>query len=195
MNASTTKNISLYIPRIFGNITEEMIKSTFEKSRIGKVNHVDIVSKLDSKFNPYFCAYVHFDYWFDNVASKNFYENVLNPEKEAKIFYNDPWYWKVYENKSTKQIVNGRKICLDLKTSAEEPISDPDEEMEQILDEMDDCELEEMLSEMEIYEQVMERYPQDLEHAMKYIEYLENNIDYLHNAIDYYMYCPPQFVC
>ena len=112
---SSINNISLYIPHVFANISKEFIAETFEKLRIGKVLNIDFVSKL-GKDAPYNTAYVHFEYWYDNTAAYNFQERVLNPEKEARIIYDEPWYWIVLENKAKKHVSGDRKpriaLCL-----------------------------------------------------------------------------------
>ena len=105
---SSIINMSLYIPHVFANISKEFIAETFEKLRIGKVNKIDFVYKL-GKDAPYNTAYVHFEYWYDNTAAYNFQERVMNPEKEAKIIYDEPWYWIVLENKAKKHVSGDRK--------------------------------------------------------------------------------------
>ena len=95
--------LSIYIPRVFKNVTENFISSIFEDLKYGKVNHVDIVDKMDKNGNIYHSAYIHFDFWYDNIACKNFQERVQNPEKEARIVYKDPWFWVCLENTSSNK--------------------------------------------------------------------------------------------
>jgi hypothetical protein len=66
---------------------------------------------------PYHSTYVHFNYWFENQVARNFYDRVIHPEKEARIVYDDPWYWVVLKNKGKNHVVNGRKPRIDLTTS------------------------------------------------------------------------------
>lgn len=96
------KNISIYIPRIFANITKEKIMHTFELLDIGMVNHIDFVSKITSKGENYNSAYVHFDYWYSNISNQNL-QNRLKNSLECKIVYDDPWYWIILENKGNKK--------------------------------------------------------------------------------------------
>jgi hypothetical protein len=105
---SSINNISLYIPHVFENISKEFVAETFEKLRIGKVLTVDFVQKM-GKDAAYNAAYLHFEYWYDNTAARNFQERVLNPEKEARIIYDEPWYWIVLENKAKKHVSGDRK--------------------------------------------------------------------------------------
>jgi len=102
--------MSLYIPHVFMNIGEDRIEKVFEKLRLGKIKHVDFVLKPNGKSS----AYVHLDHWYDNVASVNFQERVRNPDKEARIVYDEPWYWVVLENTSQKRATGQRKMYIDL---------------------------------------------------------------------------------
>lgn len=101
--------MSIYIPHVFMNIGEDRIKKVFEKLRLGKVKHVDFVLKQNGKSS----AYIHLEHWYDNVASVNFQERVRNPDKEARIVYDEPWYWVVLENTSQKR-QKQRKMYIDV---------------------------------------------------------------------------------
>jgi hypothetical protein len=66
-SASTTSNslvnnISLYIPYLQRNVTEEMIKTVFLGQQIGIVKRVDFIPKLNKKnqlYNIYIRRYFH----------------------------------------------------------------------------------------------------------------------------------------
>lgn len=103
MNSTTLTNISLFIPHMFKNFTAEYIAKVFDKLKIGMVDHVDFVPKVDRYGRQYNAAYVHFKHWFDGAIAANFQERVLNPKKEARIVHDDPWYWIVLENTAKKQ--------------------------------------------------------------------------------------------
>ena len=92
---SAIQNISLFIPHVYANISSTQIFDTFENLRIGKVKNVDLIPKQGSDGKPYNAAYIHFYNWCDNVAARNFQERVLDPNQEARIVYDDPWFWKV----------------------------------------------------------------------------------------------------
>ena len=116
--------MSLYIPQVFMNIGEDRITKVFDKLRLGKVNHVDFVLKSNGKSS----AYVHFDYWYDNVASVNFQERIRNSnEKEVRVVYDDPWYWSVLENTSYKRVARPRKrkMYIDLSGLKTPPPYEP----------------------------------------------------------------------
>jgi hypothetical protein len=50
---------------------------------------------------------------------------VLNPNKEARVMYDDPWYWIVLENKGKKRVPGQRKPTIDLDafTTPEKPVA------------------------------------------------------------------------
>lgn len=104
---------SLYIPHVFSNINEKRIKATFDLLGLCKVSRVDFVSKMGTK-GTYNSIYIHIEYWYDNVVADNFQERVRNPDKEARIVYDDPWYWIALENTGRKFISGDRKPCIDV---------------------------------------------------------------------------------
>ena len=133
-NTNTILPMSLYIPHVFPNITEKRIVNIFHTLLLGKVSRVDFIPKTDVKGKPFNAAYVHFDYWYNNTAAHNFQVKVLDPQQEARLVYDDPWYWVVLENKANNQLEDEDEEQLEDGEQLE------DEEMEQILDQMDACE-------------------------------------------------------
>lgn len=122
---SAIKNISLFIPHVYGNYTSSMVRDVFDDMSIGLVKNVDFVSKMGSDGKPYNAAYIHFYEWHDNVVARNFQERVLNPSKEARVMYDDPWYWIVLENKGKKHVPGQRKPTIDLDAfiTPEKPVA------------------------------------------------------------------------
>ena len=112
MSAPAFANISLYIPHVFANITKNRIVETFEKLRIGSINRIDFISKRSPTGN-FNAVYIHFSQWYDNSASRNFQERVLNQNMEARIVYDEPWFWIVLENKNHKAGDRKRSVNLD----------------------------------------------------------------------------------
>ena len=112
MSAPSFANISLYIPHVFANITKNRIVETFEKLRIGSINRIDFISKRSPTGN-FNAVYIHFSQWYDNSASRNFQERVLNQNMEARIVYDEPWFWIVLENKNHKAGDRKRSVNLD----------------------------------------------------------------------------------
>ena len=100
--SSIMQNLSLFIPYVFANITEERIARVFENNHLGIVDHVDFVRKTDKNGKSYNAVYVHFSRWFNNSVAENFQERVLSSDKEARVVYDDPWYWIVLQNTGAK---------------------------------------------------------------------------------------------
>jgi len=119
---SAINNISIYIPHVFANIDKSRISDAFESQGIGKVKNVDLVGKLGKEGHKFNAVYVHFEYWFESSVAHNFQERVLNPNKEARIVYEDPWYWIVLENKATKHTSGSRKVRLVLEEGFITPV-------------------------------------------------------------------------
>lgn len=106
-------NMSLYIPRVFTNISKERIMDTFDaKLDIGKVSSVDLIPKEGKNGDYYNSAYIHFDFWYDNNHTRNIQEKIRSG-KETRIVYDDPWYWIILENHAVKT-PNQRRLRIDL---------------------------------------------------------------------------------
>ena len=115
--SSQIANISLYIPHVFANISKKTVAETFEDLRIGNVKRVDFVYKRGSN-GDFNAVYIHFNHWYDNVAARNFQERVISPNMEARIVYDEPWYWIVLENKTKKVDSTKRKPRVNLEALA-----------------------------------------------------------------------------
>ena len=89
--------MSLYIPSVTPTTDEEQIKYVFKILDLGVVSRVDFVNKENGNM----MAFVHMDYWMINNSSYHLQERIVN-EGQAKIVYNDPYYWIVMENKNPR---------------------------------------------------------------------------------------------
>lgn len=124
-------NLSLFIPRVFLNISEERIRNVFSKLRYGKVSHVEFVRRKGIA-GDYNSAYIYFEYWFDNPIADDFKERVKDKTFETpKIVYDAPWYWVVLPN--TSKTMAPRNEEADVEYLEEE-----DEELNNILDQVDE---------------------------------------------------------
>ena len=111
---SQSNTMSLYIPHVFGNVTKEFMMKTIEFQGLGKVSHIDFVEKMGKNGRTHNSAFVHFDYWNNNITTNHFQERVKDVNKEARIVYNDPWFWVCFENKGKKQVPGERKEIINL---------------------------------------------------------------------------------
>lgn len=99
--------LSVYIPRVFNNISADRIALVFHNLRLGRVHHVDFVPRVDD--NEAKMAFVHFEYWnTDNVACEHLIERIQDPQREARVVYEDPYYWLLLpnHNDSTSNMYN-----------------------------------------------------------------------------------------
>jgi len=110
MSATTTFEMpialdSLYIPRVYANITTEFIADTFENLDLGTVDRVEAVPRDGD--NTSYMAFVYFSSWnIENKAAVNLANRIKCPkpgESQARIVYDDPWYWILLPNKSEKK--------------------------------------------------------------------------------------------
>ena len=112
-NNSSLENKSLYIPTVMFSMSKDVMMDTFERFGIGMVDHIDFVPKINSKGYVYKSAYVHFVYWYANTSNSNLHYR-LNNSLGCRIVYNDPSYWIILENKSTKKDVFAPRTKINL---------------------------------------------------------------------------------
>ena len=110
--SSTTvvQGLSLMIPRVFLQWTDkETIIKIFHEQHIGKIYKVDIIKKQDEpgRNYPIYPAFLYFSDWYENDIAYNFQQRIFGGKKQARVVYDDPWFWIVFENK--KQVVLKRK--------------------------------------------------------------------------------------
>ena len=96
---------SVFIPRIFANISEARIIQIFHNLSIGEVDHVDLLRKTGNNGQPYNMGFVHFKQLYDSPNGGSFRADVENAENKTKIVYDDPWFWIVlpFEQKEQKE--------------------------------------------------------------------------------------------
>ena len=90
--------LSIYIPHVLTSwASAQQISAIFYRLNIGVVRRVDFLKNKGSGGGSY-QARVYFAYWFNNTIAYNLQAQILNPEKEAKVVYDDPCYWRVLPN-------------------------------------------------------------------------------------------------
>ena len=89
--------ISLFIPYVFPKITEEDVARVFKP--YGNVSHVDFCDKTDKNGKHYKNAFIHFEFWRDSPANREFQRLVIAGES-MKVKYDGEWFWSVLLNKS-----------------------------------------------------------------------------------------------
>lgn len=107
-------DLSVFIPYVFPNVSKERIAAAFESNTLGIVDRVDLVAKIDANGKYYNYAFVHFSHWCNNEHASRFLEKLEDPSKQARLVYDDPWYWIVLPN-TGKVVVSGeRKETINL---------------------------------------------------------------------------------
>lgn len=102
---STIMLESIYIPRVYANIPTHFIAETFESLNIGAVDRVEAIPRPGDKTT--YMAFVYFSSWnVENKAAVHLAERINSPSSDtpqARIVYDDPWYWILLPNKSKKE--------------------------------------------------------------------------------------------
>lgn len=93
---------SIYIPRVYANISTEFVADTFERLNLGLVERVEVVPRPGDKTT--YMAFVYFTSWnTDNKSAVNIAIRINTPDgPQARIVYDDPWYWILLPNNSAK---------------------------------------------------------------------------------------------
>jgi hypothetical protein len=100
-NEEMTTLESIYIPRIYGNIEPGLIAYTFEYLELGVVRNIETSKRPDGSDS--YMAFVYFSSWnMSNPAAYNLAKRIQDPTIQARIVYDDPWYWIILPNKSEK---------------------------------------------------------------------------------------------
>jgi hypothetical protein len=92
---------SLCIPRVFANISKERVDAVFRKLDIGKVERIDMIERTDDKGQTWKRVFVHLQ-WNDSELARSARERLLCGN-DVKVVYEDPWFWKVSANRSTRE--------------------------------------------------------------------------------------------
>lgn len=88
---------SVFIPSVYKNITEKMISETFHRMDVGRVKHIDLVSKNKNQNK----AYVYFDALYQSELAMSIYSEVKD-ENSSKLQYgkSEHVYWILLENRN-----------------------------------------------------------------------------------------------
>jgi hypothetical protein len=92
----------LCIPRVYPNISEGRIRHVFGELNLGKIDHIDLVKKVNEEGKKYNMVFVHFRFWKDNENAIVARERLLQG-KQIKVIYDEPWFWKISAYKSPKR--------------------------------------------------------------------------------------------
>lgn len=88
--------LSLIIPVVAPNIDAGFIARTFYKLEIATIKQITLLAVCDTV--DAYCAYIEIGHWHDTESAYHFIERLRNPNKEARIVYDDPSWWVIFEN-------------------------------------------------------------------------------------------------
>ncbi len=111
--SSVNQSLSLMIPRVFPHWTDEQkIIDIFHQQQLGRVYKVSIVRAPDSKKRsfPIYQAFIYFSAWYENTIAYNFQQRIYGAKAQARVVYDDPWYWVVFENTKRRLSNNDKRI-------------------------------------------------------------------------------------
>ena len=107
------QGLSLMIPRVFPQwVDEQTFIGIFERQKLGRVYKVSIIHmKSESRRSniPMYKAIVYFSVWYDNISAYNFQQRIF-ATGNARVIYDDPWYWVAVENKHQRLSNNDKRI-------------------------------------------------------------------------------------
>ncbi len=103
---------SLFIPKVFSNITQRSILKTFKKLNFGRIESV-VMLKHTSHTGELYNSVIINIIWNTDPSSLNVRNTLLNG-REINIMYDNPWFWKVAAYKiatikNSMKILNNRK--------------------------------------------------------------------------------------
>ena len=101
MNTGMTfdNKLSLCIPRVVSEwANKDLITNKFQSLNIGTIKRIDFVEKSSANGIKYYMAFLHFEQWEDNPATRNIQHKILNEETGARLVYDEPWYWILLKN-------------------------------------------------------------------------------------------------
>ena len=137
MSFPIDQTLSLMIPRVFPQwIDEQKIIDIFHKQQLGQIYKVSIIRLPDSKKRSYpiYQAYIYFSAWYDTEIAYNFQQRIFGAKAQARVVYDDPWFWVVFEN-TKKRLSNNDKRIMRAGYQAyvqEQAIIDIDERITQL---------------------------------------------------------------
>jgi hypothetical protein len=105
MSYQTKQNLSLVIPRVFPHwIDEQKIIKVFHEQQLGRIFKVSIKRMPNERERDYpiYKAYLYFSVWYDTEIAYNFQRRIFTGQKQARVVYDDPWFWISFENKSKR---------------------------------------------------------------------------------------------
>jgi hypothetical protein len=114
------QNLSLTIPRVFPKwVDEKKIVKVFHTQNIGLIYRVRIYRVPNEKNGqnktgkisryPIYKAVIYFSHWYENDIARNFQKRLFE-KNEARIVYDDPWFWTIFKNENIKLSKKAKRV-------------------------------------------------------------------------------------
>jgi hypothetical protein len=101
---------SVFIPRVFSNISEHRVRSVFRRLNIGEVTAVSLARRPDGNANMAFVYFASMNY--DNPVTNTLIDKICDSEQTAKIMYEEPYYWVVLPNKTGRGTTYNKQFMI-----------------------------------------------------------------------------------
>jgi hypothetical protein len=88
--------LSVYIPIVDENIGDTSIKAVFEHLGLGVISRVDFVYSSIGKKQ----AFLHFESWNDCEKARKVQREILDPDCNARLVYDNPKFWPLLQNRN-----------------------------------------------------------------------------------------------
>lgn len=95
-------NLVLYIPHINKNINYDFIYNIFNRLSIADVRYIHF-QETDALYNT---ATIYMSKWYNTQCVKNLQERINNSTMEARLIYDDPAYWILFNNANYRVTVS-----------------------------------------------------------------------------------------
>ena len=99
-NIENNKPICLCIPRVDKSTSRFDIKKVIDELSLGPIERIDLVTNKNQKDESK-KAFIHFKNWLWDNRTEKIYNN-LTTKNCIKVFYSEPWFWKMSLSKSEK---------------------------------------------------------------------------------------------
>lgn len=95
---------SICIPHVYNNISDKKIYDVFSKYKLGTVSSIDMKRRTGTDKHLYKTVFVHFSEWnVNSISAMNLRNMIDDPSREAKLVYDDPWYWVLLPNSNSSR--------------------------------------------------------------------------------------------
>lgn len=101
----SVKNLSLMLPCVESQYTQEYIANVFYRQNIAKVSNITLIPYIKNT-QIYSIAYISISEWCDSESAYNLIKRLNNTSKETRIIHNDDDWWSVHINTHNNGTMN-----------------------------------------------------------------------------------------